>query len=175
MVYVHIENNGSLCAVEGSYAYSCLSGLVPKTTYCMRDGSWDPNPNELECHLMAGTTSPTLGMICYKMCGAIIMYVCYTINHYPFAYEYRITDTKSDVLIPSLIVSLLVFGIVTFLFGLLFGILLINYIPKSPKQNESDVEPAHGSVPLYEEIRLPSIPMDQNFIKIKDNEAYSHI
>ena len=90
---------------------------------------------------------------------------------------YLITDTESGhmILIPSLIiVSLLVFAIVMFLLGILFGMLFLKYIPKSSKKN--DVEPASGSgsVPLYDKIRLPSVPMDQDFMKFKDNEAYSH-
>jgi hypothetical protein len=61
-----------------------------------------------------------------------------------------------------------------FLLGILFGFRLINKrIPKSPQNNESCVEQA--PVPLYEEIKLPSIPMDQNFMKVNANEAYSHI
>lgn len=64
-----------------------------------------------------------------------------------------------------------------FLFGTLFGFLLIKCIRKSPQKNESSVhvEQAQGSVPLYEEIKLPSMPIDQDFLKVNANEAYSHI
>ena len=71
MVYVLVENNATSCGMEGSYiTYSCQPGVVPserRMAYCMRDGSWNPNPNELECHLMTKTNittnSPTLGIL----------------------------------------------------------------------------------------------------------------
>ena len=102
--------------------------------------------------------------------------IIYCTNHYPYKSVFITTlitgTSKLDVLIPSLTVSLLVFALLMFLFGILFGFLLIKCIPKPPKEN---MEQIPGSVPLYEDIKLPSVLMDQDFMKFKDNEAYSHI
>lgn len=89
---------------------------------------------------------------------------------------YAGTEAGDLILIPSLIVSLLVFAIITFILGILFGILLVKYIPKSSKKNDNVIQPESGSVPLYEEIKpgSGSPVMDQNSVKLKDNEAYSH-
>ena len=84
-------------------------------------------------------------------------------------------NSNSDILLPTLTVSLLVFAVLMFIIGLLSGILLMNskqYISKN------DTEPVPGSVvPLYEEIQPPSAAglIGQEFIKTKTNEAYEHI
>ena len=80
--------------------------------------------------------------------------------------------SNSGILLPSVLVSLLVFALLTFVTGLLLGLLLMKRcITKSPK---NDVKPASGSVPLYEELQPPPAarPIGQEFIKITSNEAY---
>ena len=64
---VYSENNGSSCSLEGSnVTYSCWPGLIPserRMAQCMKDGSWIPNPNEMECRSMEeiyATNSSTL-------------------------------------------------------------------------------------------------------------------
>ena len=63
-----VENGGRSCVTEGcNITYSCQPGLVPserRMAYCLSDGSWHPNPKDLECHLSVKTNttnSPTLG------------------------------------------------------------------------------------------------------------------
>lgn len=85
MVYIHTENNSSqlmTCAEEGLYKYSCQPGLVPseaRMVHCRRDGTWSPNPHDLDCHhLMTetyATISPTLGTIIL-----LKMHTCYILS-----------------------------------------------------------------------------------------------
>ena len=91
-------------------------------------------------------------------------------------YLYTIGVLNRDIIIPAVTVSLLVFSILMFITGLLFGTLLIKYILKSPKKNDEVlIPPAPGSVPLYEEIQLPTVLTAQDVMQVKDNEAYGHI
>lgn len=80
MILVYTENNSSSCAVEGAnVTYSCQPELVPnerRMAYCMRDGSWNPDPNELECHPTATEiNSPTSGIINYYGICAKYLYI----------------------------------------------------------------------------------------------------
>ena len=80
--------------------------------------------------------------------------------------------SNSGILLPSVLVSLLVFALLMFVTGLLLGLLLMKQcILKSLK---NDVKPASGSVPLYKELQPPSAarPIGQEFIKTTSNEAY---
>ena len=60
--------NSSVCSVEGSYiTYYCQPGLMPnekKKAYCLRNGSWNPNPSDLACDLSAEDSSPGLSNLC---------------------------------------------------------------------------------------------------------------
>ena len=53
---VNLEGNSSeyTCEVEGSHiTYYCQPGMEPSErmlAYCMSDGRWSPDPQDLKCH-----------------------------------------------------------------------------------------------------------------------------
>jgi uncharacterized protein YneF (UPF0154 family) len=78
------------------------------------------------------------------------------------------TESDVDVRMISIIASLLVFAVLTFITGFLLGSLLVKHIMKSPKQ-DTVLEP-----PLYEEItRQPSSSAltSGEVVKIEDNDT----
>ena len=53
-VLVHVSGYIDGVALEGNIvSFSCSSGLVltgPNSSICMRNGEWEPDPREVDCH-----------------------------------------------------------------------------------------------------------------------------
>ena len=58
---VIVEGHSIICAIDGSHiTYHCQTGLVPndmKTSICIGDGTWIPNPSDLVCTSTEGSNS----------------------------------------------------------------------------------------------------------------------